>query len=366
MGKYLTKCYKDYNLNLADYDYTLPSELIAQHPLKDRSAARLLVVDRDSQSVTHRSIGDLPQIMKPQDVLVTNNTKVVNARLFGVRTETGGQWEGLFLEACAEGAWLMMSKTRGTIRPGEVIRLSAGVATDNLSADVNISLQFQEKLEGGIWRVVPDCDVHWTEVLESRGDVPIPPYIRGGRTEDSDQSNYQTVFAEKPGAVAAPTAGLHFTDELNDEIAEQGIQMCSVTLHVGLGTFRPISTQQIEDHVMHSERGEISDAVAQKLQATKDLGGRVVCIGTTAVRVLETAVVGNGFEAWSGSTDLFIKPPYQFKAVDALLTNFHLPKSTLLILVRQFGGDELMRRAYQEAIDREYRFFSYGDAMLIL
>ena len=352
-------------MNLSDYDYSLPSELIAQHPLKDRSAARLLVVDRSSQSITHRSISDLPQIINPQDVLVTNNTKVVNARLFGVRTETGGHWEGLFLEPCARGGWLMISKTRGKIRPGESIRLAAGVATDNLSADVHITLRFQEKLAGGVWRVIPDCQVHWTEILESRGDVPIPPYIRGGRTEDSDQLNYQTVFAEKPGAVAAPTAGLHFTAALNDEIAEQGIHMCCVTLHVGLGTFRPISTQNIEDHVMHSERGEISGAVAQQLQATKELGGRVVCIGTTAVRVLETAVVGNGFQAWSGSTDLFIKPPYQFKAVDALLTNFHLPKSTLLILVRQFGGDELIRRAYQEAIDCKYRFFSYGDAMLI-
>jgi S-adenosylmethionine:tRNA ribosyltransferase-isomerase len=353
-------------LNLDDYDYTLPTELIAQHPLRDRSAARLLVVDRSSQSITHRSIADLPLIVKSSDVLVNNNTKVVNARLFGVRTETGGQWEGLFLEANIEGGWLMLSKTRGKIRPGELIRLSSGAPTRNISADADITLQFLEQLAGGVWRVVPDCKVHWTEILESRGDVPIPPYIRGGNTEDADQLNYQTVFAEKPGAVAAPTAGLHFTETLNAELSKQGVEMCSVTLHVGLGTFRPISSKKIDDHVMHSERGEISDAVAKKLQAKKDLGGRVVCIGTTAVRVLETAVVGNGFEAWSGTTDLFIKPPYQFKAVDALLTNFHLPKSTLLILVRQFGGDELIRRAYQEAIDREYRFFSYGDAMLVL
>lgn len=353
-------------MNLSDYDYTLPIELIAQHPLKDRSAARLLVVDRSLQSVTHRSIADLPQILGPQDVLVTNDTKVVNARLFGVRMVSGGQWEGLFLEAGPEGDWIVMSKTRGKIQAGESIRLSRGVPTDNLSAEVNINLMFQEKLAGGVWRVVPDCKVHWTEILESRGDVPIPPYIRGGNTVASDQLNYQTVFAKNPGAVAAPTAGLHFTDLLNKELVRQGIQMCCVTLHVGIGTFRPVSTLNIEDHVMHSERGEISAAVAQQLQATRDAGGRVVGIGTTAVRVLETAVGVNGLEAWNGSTDLFIKPPYQFKAVDALLTNFHLPKSTLLILVRQFGGDELMRRAYQEAIDREYRFFSYGDAMLIL
>ena len=356
---------QDYKLNLDDYDYTLPKELIAQRPLRDRSAARLLVVDRSSQSVTHRSIADLPQIVKSSDVLVNNNTKVVNARLYGVRTETGGRWEGLFLEANVEGDWLMISKTRGKIRPGESIRLSSGVPTDNLSEDAHITLQFHEQMEGGVWRVSPDCKVHWTEILESRGDVPIPSYIRGGKTEDADELNYQTVFAEKPGAVAAPTAGLHFTETLNAELSKQGIEMCSVTLHVGLGTFRPISSQKIDEHVMHSERGEISGAVARQLQAKKDLGGRVVCIGTTAVRVLETAVIGNGFEAWSGTTDLFIKPPYQFKAVDALLTNFHLPKSTLLILVRQFGGDELIRQAYQEAIDRKYRFFSYGDAMLI-
>ena len=352
-------------MNLSDYDYTLPNELIAQHPLTDRSAARLLVVDRSSQQITHRTIADLPLLMNPQDVLVTNNTKVVNARLFGVRAETGGQWEGLFLEVCV-GGWLMISKTKGKIRPGESILLSTGVATANLAADTNIKLRFEEKLDGGVWRVVPDCDVHWTEILESRGDVPIPPYIRRGKTEESDQTNYQTVFAEKPGAVAAPTAGLHFTEKLNTEILEHGIQMCSVTLHVGLGTFRPIKLPKIEDHVMHSERGELTAAVAQQLQSTKEAGGRVVCIGTTAVRVLETAVVGDRIAAWRGSTELFIRPPYQFKAVDALLTNFHLPMSTLLILVRQFGGDELIQRAYQEAIEREYRFFSYGDAMLIL
>jgi S-adenosylmethionine:tRNA ribosyltransferase-isomerase len=353
-------------LNLADYDYTLPRELIAQYPLKDRSAAKLLIVDRVSQTISHRKVRDLPQLLDPQDVLVTNNTKVVNARLFGVRSGTGGQWEGLFLQACAGGAWLVMSKTRGKIQAGESVRLSNGVATHNLSAEVDVTLLFKEKLEGGVWRVVPNSKVHWTEILESRGDVPIPPYIRGGITEDSDQFNYQTVFAEKPGAVAAPTAGLHFTDGLIDELVEQGIHRCSVTLHVGIGTFRPIISENIEDHVMHSERGEISSTVAQQLRATRDLGGRVVCVGTTAVRVLETAVGRNGIEAWSGSTDLFIKPPYQFKAVDALLTNFHLPKSTLLILVRQFGGDTLMRLAYQEAIDHAYRFFSYGDAMLIL
>ncbi|MBT4694175.1 MAG: tRNA preQ1(34) S-adenosylmethionine ribosyltransferase-isomerase QueA [Planctomycetaceae bacterium] len=353
-------------MNLDDYDYNLPTKLIAQHPLVDRSAARLLVVDRNSGSITHRSVADLPDILKSSDVLVNNDTKVVKARLFGVRVETGGRWEGLFLEASDKGGWLIVSKTRGKIKPGESILLSGGVATDNLSVDANISLEFREQLDGGVWRVVPDCHLHWNEILESRGDVPIPPYIRSGQTEDSDQLNYQTVFADKPGAVAAPTAGLHFTEALNAEMAKRGIKMCSVTLHVGLGTFRPISSPNIDDHVMHSERGEINSDVAQQLQTIKDLGGRVVCIGTTAVRVLETAVVESSFEAWSGTTRLFIKPPYKFKAVDVLMTNFHLPKSTLLILVRQFGGDELIRRAYQEAIDREYRFFSYGDAMLIL
>ncbi|MEE2843895.1 MAG: tRNA preQ1(34) S-adenosylmethionine ribosyltransferase-isomerase QueA [Planctomycetota bacterium] len=364
-GKVLEIATEDAKLNLSDYDYTLPNELIAQHPLSDRSSARLLVVDRGSQQITHRTIAELPQIITPRDVLVTNNTKVVNARLFGVRAKTGGQWEGLFLEACA-GGWLIISKTRGKIRAGESVLLSAGVPTKNLAGDKDIKLRFDEKLDGGVWRVIPDCQVPWTEILESRGNVPIPPYIRGGKTEESDQLNYQTVFAEKPGAVAAPTAGLHFTDKLNAEILKQGIQMCSVTLHVGLGTFRPINLSKIEDHVMHSERGEITATVAQQLQSTKETGGRIVCIGTTAVRVLETAAVRDRIVAWRGSTNLFIRPPYQFKAVDALLTNFHLPMSTLLILVRQFGGDELIQRAYQEAIDREYRFFSYGDAMLIL
>ena len=366
MGKLRKKRYKDFKLNLTDYDYALPRELIAQNPLKDRSAARLLIVDRSLQSISHRTIGDLPLILESRDVLVTNDTKVVKARLVGKRTDTGGRWEGLFLESHADGGWLLMSKTRGKIEPGESIRLSSGVATRNLSATVNISLMFQEKLAGGIWRVVQNCKVHWPEILESRGDVPIPPYVRGGKTVEADQVNYQTVFAQKPGAVAAPTAGLHFTEGLNAELAEQGIEKGSVTLHVGMGTFQPVSSDNIEDHVMHSERGEISETVARQLQAKKRAGGRVVCVGTTSVRVLETAVGEKGLEAWSGSTDIFIKPPYQFKAVDALLTNFHLPKSTLLILVRQFGGDELIRRAYLEAIEREYRFFSYGDAMLIL
>ena len=353
-------------MNLEYYDYALPKELIAQHPLEDRSEARLLVVERKSESISHRRIADLPQLLNTADVLVSNDTKVVNARLFGVRTETGGRWEGLFLEACSEGGWMVISKTRGKIQPGESVRLSSGVPTQNISAESDITLLFREKFDGGVWRVDPDCQAHWTEILESRGDVPIPPYIRGGKNDHADQSDYQTVFAKKPGAVAAPTAGLHFTNALNTAIVERGITMCSVTLHVGLGTFRPISSQNIEDHVMHSERGELTTKVAKQLELQKSLGGRIVCIGTTAVRVLETAAKGHGFESWSGTTDLFIKPPYRFKAVDALLTNFHLPKSTLLILVRQFGGDELIRRAYQEAIDLEYRFFSYGDAMLIL
>ena len=352
-------------MNLSHYDYTLPKELIAQHPLADRSAARLLVVDRNSQQITHRTIAELPLIMTPQDVMVTNNTKVVNARLFGVRTETGGQWEGLFLENRTDG-WLLISKTRGKILPGESVLLTTGVSTENLAGDSDVNLRFIEKYDGGVWRVAPDCDIPWTDILESRGDVPIPPYIRDGKTEASDQTNYQTVFAERPGAVAAPTAGLHFTDQLNAEIVKQGTQICSVTLHVGLGTFRPIKLPKIEDHVMHSERGELTADVAQQLRCSKENGGRIVCIGTTAVRVLETAATGGEITAWRGSTDLFIRPPYQFKAVDALLTNFHLPMSTLLILVRQFGGDELIQRAYQEAVEREYRFFSYGDAMLIL
>ena len=346
--------------SIDQYDYHLPSELIAQQPLEKRTDARLLVVNRQTQEIQHQYIRDLPEILQSTDCLVLNNTKVVRARLVGRRTSTGGRWQGLFLEADATGNWLVLAKTRGKIQPGERVTL------ENREAREDIQLELLANLGAGQWAVKPLVDEPVFDVLERVGRVPLPHYIRGGEAMPEDQQQYQTVFAQSAGAVAAPTAGLHFTHELLNKLTAVGVERQIVTLHVGMGTFRPIGVEQIEEHEMHSEFGEITPATADRLNEVKAAGGRIVSVGTTATRVLETAAAGGTIEPWSGKTNLFIRPPYQFKAVDVLLTNFHLPKSTLLILVRTFGGDDLIRRAYREAINEEYRFYSYGDAMLIL
>ena len=346
--------------SIDQYDYHLPSELIAQQPLEKRTDARLLVVNRQTQEIQHQYIRDLPEILRSSDCLVLNNTKVVPARLVGRRTSTGGRWQGLFLEADVTGNWLVLAKTRGKIQPGERVTL------ENREAREDIQLELLANLGAGQWAVKPLVDEPVFDVLERVGRVPLPHYIRGGEAMPEDQQQYQTVFAQSAGAVAAPTAGLHFTHELLNKLTAVGVERQFVTLHVGMGTFRPIGVEQIEEHEMHSEFGEVSQTTADRLKEIKAAGGRIVSVGTTATRVLETAAASGTIEPWSGKTNLFIRPPYQFKAVDVLLTNFHLPKSTLLILVRTFGGDDLIRRAYREAINEEYRFYSYGDAMLIL
>lgn len=345
---------------LDHYDYHLPKELIAQQPLANRIDARLLVVDRARQSIEHAYIRDLPEILRPADCLVLNDTKVVPARLVGQRERTGAKWTGLFLAADEHGAWQILSKTRGHLEPGEAILLQAP------GSGVEQRLRLMAQLEGGIWAARPEPGGTPWAILERVGRVPLPPYIRGGEMNESDVESYQTVFAERPGSVAAPTAGLHFTPELLAQLALQGVESARVTLHVGIGTFRPISAERIEQHVMHSEWCEVSQDVVEKIAAARASGGRVVAVGTTSVRTLETAAESGMLRPYCGETKLFIRPGFQFRAVDTLLTNFHLPKSTLLILVRTFGGDELIQRAYAEAIREEYRFFSYGDAMLIV
>lgn len=346
---------------IEQYDYALPHDLIAQHPLARRSDARLMIVHRRDRSISHAHVRDLPEILSPGDALVVNDTRVVPARLVGQRTKTGGRWEGLFLAADAAGHWRVLSKTRGKLQPGETVTLRDQVR------HVDVALRMVLKNDDGTWIVAPVVEESWLELLDRVGHVPIPPYIRSGEMLPSDRLTYQTTYATKPGAVAAPTAGLHFTPELFAALAERGIARQTVTLHVGLGTFRPIAVEKLQEHQMHSEWGEISTATADALNATRSVGGRIIAIGTTSVRVLETATDERGqLHAWSGETDIFIRPPYKFRAVDALLTNFHLPRSTLLVLVRTFGGDELLRRAYDEAIGERYRFYSYGDAMLIL
>lgn len=345
-------------------DYHLPRELIAQQPLRNRSDARLMLVDRQSQKISHWHVRDMPELLRSRDRLVLNNTKVIAAQLYGRRKTTGGQWQGLFLRLDEEGHWRIVCKTRGKLAPGDAIEL-----LDREGREA-VTLWLLERLDGGQWLAHPESEDSLEKILHRVGRVPLPHYIRGGRMVDADVKDYQTVFARQPGAVAAPTAGLHFTEDLLRQVKARGVEFAQVTLHVGLGTFRPITAERPEEHQMHSEWGELTAAEAQQLNATRDAGGRIVAVGTTSVRVLESAAASaegpQVLPAWQGDTDLFIHPPYQFKAVDALMTNFHFPRTTLLLLVQAFGGTDLVREAYAEAIREEYRFYSYGDAMLVV
>lgn len=346
------------------FDYDLPRELIAQEPLTNRADARLMVVDRESQTLSHWYVRDLPELLRAGDRLVLNDTKVLHATLAGTRLKTGGAWQGLFLSSEPGGDWRIVCKTRGTLEPFEKIAL---VDRENREAE---RLWLVEKLSEGQWLARPESGRPVDEVLARVGRVPLPHYIRDGKMVDDDVARYQTVFARKPGAVAAPTAGLHFTQHLLRQVEGIGVEFAAVTLHVGLGTFRPIKAESVDEHNMHAEWGELLPAAAEAINRTKSQGGRVIAVGTTAVRTLETAAQhapeGQAVAPWSGDTSLFIRPPYEFRAVDALMTNFHFPRTTLLLLVQAFGGVELVRAAYREAIKERYRFYSYGDAMLIV
>ncbi len=345
---------------LAEYDYELPQNLIAQSPAACRSDARLLVVNRAHNSLEHKHIRDLPEVLRSGDCLVINDTRVVPAGLIGHRTHTGGRWEGLFLEASPDGFWRILCRSRGRLRPGDTITLVNAVGQEDTQLQLGI------KQSDGTWVARPLSREDAFGLLDRVGRIPLPPYIRKGRMVPSDRENYQTVYAQVPGAVAAPTAGLHFTPTLLGRLEDKGVSLCRLTLHVGPGTFRPIKTPTLTEHRMHSEWGTIGQAAVEAIHECRRRGGRVVAVGTTSVRVLETAAADGELRPFTGYTNLFIRPPYQFRAVDVLLTNFHLPRTTLLVLVRTFGGDTLMRRAYEEAVRQEYRFFSYGDAMLIV
>jgi S-adenosylmethionine:tRNA ribosyltransferase-isomerase len=345
---------------LAHYDYDLPKHLIAQEPTTSRTDARLLVVDRTGQSLEHYHVRDLPELLRPGDCLVLNDTRVVPARLVGRRDRTGGHWEGLFLEFTPPGLWRILCKARGKLAPEERITLL------NADGHEDIGLRLGTKQPDGSWIVRPESPEETFALLERVGRVPLPPYIRKGEMEPADREHYQTVYARQPGAVAAPTAGLHFTEALLRRIEESGIAVCKLTLHVGPGTFRPIASESLAEHKLDAEWGTISQTVVDQITSCRQRGGRCVAVGTTSVRVLETAAADGTLKPFTGHTDLFIRPPFQFHVVDALMTNFHLPRTTLLVLVRTFGGDELMKGAYQEAIREQYRFYSYGDAMLIL
>ena len=346
--------------SLEDYDYELPAHLIAQHPLPNRCDSRLMVVHRDRSVIEHHHFRDLPSLLASQDTLVLNDTRVIPAKLLGYRNSTGGRWQGLFLEEDDRGAWKILCKARGKLVEGETIGL---VDRTGRSAG---DLQLIVRLDDGMWAAKMESSETTTELLDRIGRVPLPHYIRKGEELPADRQSYQTVFATNLGSVAAPTAGLHFTDDLLAKLQEQGISTEHVTLHVGPGTFRPIKSNRIDDHQMHSEWCQLSESTAHQLQSRRQAGGRIIAIGTTSVRTLESAAASGAIAPFEGYTDLFIREPYTFRAVDCLLTNFHLPKSTLLVLVQAFGGAELIRQAYGEAIEDEYRFFSYGDAMLIL
>jgi len=345
---------------LDSYDYDLPRERIAQEPLRQRADARLLVVNREAGQLQHSHVRNLHEILSPGDCLVLNDTRVIPAQLSGYRVKTGGRWSGLFLHADGAGTWKVLSRTRGRLVGGEEVMLQ-----DRQSGDC-WSITMLAPLEGGAWAVRPNAPGSCEALLEEVGRVPLPHYIRGGHMKPADQTNYQTVYAEHPGSVAAPTAGLHFTEDLLRKLEQAGVLICRVTLHVGIGTFRPIQVATLAEHQMHAEVGMVSEDVARRIEEARQAGGRVVAVGTTTVRLLESAAVEGQVCGWSGETDLFIRPPYDFQAIQGMMTNFHLPKSSLLVLVRTFGGDALLRQAYQEAIEQQYRFYSYGDAMLIL
>jgi S-adenosylmethionine:tRNA ribosyltransferase-isomerase len=338
------------------FDYDLPPERIAQQPIEPRDHARLLVVRRRAGTLEHRHFFDLPELLAPGDLLMLNDTRVLPARLVGRRKSTGGKWEGLFLRELPGGGWEMLGRTRGRMQPGEHIEVWPGP----------LELALEERLPEGRWHVRPVTPGSAVELLERFGRVPLPPYIRKGEATDMDRGRYQTVYSRHSGAVAAPTAGLHFTPRLFERLEPRGVGRAFVTLHVGLGTFRPIEVEDYTRHRMHREWGRLTDAAAQAVRRCREGGGRVVAVGTTSVRVLETVAKAGAMAAWSGETDLFIYPPYEFRAVDALITNFHLPRTTLLLLVAAFTGPELVRAAYETAIAAGYRFYSYGDAMLVL
>ncbi|MCI0458134.1 MAG: tRNA preQ1(34) S-adenosylmethionine ribosyltransferase-isomerase QueA [Gemmataceae bacterium] len=343
-------------MRLDQFDYDLPPHLIAQEPAAERDRSRLMVVRRRDETIAHHVFRDLPELLSPGDLLVLNDTRVLPARLLGRRARTGGKWEGLFLRQLPDGAWELMCQTRGRLVEGEEIEIEPGP----------LRLRLVAKTPERHWLAVPSEPGAVVDLLPRYGQVPLPPYIRKGQAAEPDRERYQTVYARQAGAVAAPTAGLHFTPEVFARLQGSGIERAHVTLHVGPGTFQPIQVEDITKHVMHREWGELPEATAAAISACCKRGGRVVAVGTTAVRVLETVAATGAVRPWRGETGLYIYPGHAFRAVDALVTNFHLPRSSLLVLVSAFAGVELIRRAYNTAIEEGYRFYSYGDAMLIL
>jgi len=343
-------------------NYDLPSELIAQHPTENRSASRLLVMDRQTGSVLDRQFSDILEYVSPGDCVVLNNTKVLPARFFA-RRATGARLEGLFVSETQDGLWEVMVKGAGKVKSDEVI-----VLRDREGVDL-VRARAVERTIDGRWLLDVGSAQKAEEILDQIGFAPVPPYIKRSvdkKLAKSDLRRYQTVYAQKSGAVAAPTAGLHFTEKLLEQLKNKGTLLAYITLHVGPGTFAPIKTEQLEEHKMHTERFSILPDSANVINDTKKNGGRIIAVGTTSVRTLEAVCRDGKVAPFEGVTDLFIMPGYEFKMIDAMITNFHLPRSSLLALVCTFAGVETMLAAYRHAIEQRYRFYSYGDAMLII
>ena len=341
-------------MKTSDFYYDLPKELIAQDPLEDRSSSRLLVLHRKSGRVEHRVFTDIVEYLKPGDCLVRNNTKVIPARLYGTRVDTGATIELLLLKRMENDVWETLVKPGKKARQGVVISFGDGILTGEIidvKEDGNRLIQFCYE---GIFE----------EILDQLGQMPLPPYITHTL---KDKNRYQTVYAKYEGSAAAPTAGLHFTEELFQKLEEKGVLVANVTLHVGLGTFRPVKVDDVSKHHMHTEFYQVTKEEADRINKAKQAGGRIVCVGTTSCRTIESAADENGvLKPGQGDTDIFIYPGYSFKMMDVLITNFHLPESTLLMLVSALAGKEQVMRVYEEAVRERYRFFSFGDAMIIL
>jgi S-adenosylmethionine:tRNA ribosyltransferase-isomerase len=358
-------------LRTSDFDYVLPPELIAQHPTSARDQSRLLVVNRQTSLTAHHRFPELLTYLRPGDTLVLNNSRVIPARLRGIKRGTGGQIEVLLVEETATNEWWVMLRPGKRVRPGTQIDF-----VQHDGSPTAVSAEILAKNAEGHCLLRFQCSGNVLDEIDALGEIPLPPYIsrEAGASSAEDLERYQTVYAQTRGSVAAPTAGLHFTPELLENIRRLGVNVCYVTLHVGLGTFSPLKVEQIAQHQMHSERFELSAETAATIARTKAAGGRLIAVGTTTVRVLESVVSRNNgnLAAMRGTTDIFIYPPYRFQIIDCLVTNFHLPESTLLMLVSAFmapdemRGREMALQVYAEAVREKYRFFSYGDAMLIL
>ena len=339
-------------MDISDFDYELPEELIAQIPVEPRDSSRLMVLDPSNHTIEHRRFSELGDFLKRGDLLIFNDTRVIPARLIGAREHTGGKVEVFLLRQIEKDQWEALVKPGRKVRVGSVVKFS-----EELSCEILTHTDFGGRIVRFIY------DGVFEEILDRLGTMPLPPYIH---EKLEDRERYQTIYSRVKGSAAAPTAGLHFTESLMEELRQKGVQFGFVTLHVGLGTFRPVQVDTIEDHVMHREYYSVSEETAELIHTAKKEGRRVIAVGTTSIRTLESAAAATGIvEAGTGWTDIFIYPGYEFKIVDAVITNFHLPKSTLIMLICAFAGRAFTLEAYRTAVAEEYRFFSFGDAMLI-